>query len=646
MYDGADRILKTAQNSQTITYIYDIPGKKRTVTYSGGRVIADQTDFRSRMDHIDDAGSPPPIVQYIYDLANNVLSRNYRNSTTSSFTYNANNWTTNIAHNNPATFAGFNYAYDNEGNKQYEQKTHDTSHSECYGYDHSYRLTSYQSGTLASLTPCTVAPPPTPPTQTDYNLDSVGNWNSKTTNGVAQTRMHNSVNELIKIDSTNLIYDNGVFGNGNLTNDGTYKYQYDEESRLTDVTRISDSALVGHHDYDALGRRVQKGANPAGALTTTQYFYDGARIIEEQNALGVTQATYVYGNYVDEILAMDRGGQTYYYHQNALWSVEAVTNSTGSPVERYDYCGGNTLQCGDPYGSVSITDGSFNPIPANSWGTPHSAIGNPWMFTGRQFDEETGLYYYRARNYDSFKGRFLQRDTFELSVGENLYEYAQSSPTLLLDPSGNLTWRDKFGLRLSPQPILPIIKGLVDNLPNISDKVKELIAAQAAAIDKTLAGISPSAVVEITWQTDCPKIIGEPTFQTSTVPATFPGRITVVKESGWTPRKSEYLACCNPDRPNEKEAVDGLAATFKAEWTINANLNAQAGLSIVGSGGNVGGGGGTDFTIASNTAEEIVYADGFAILTYASGTQLSGYGKLVMLPAPTQPPPKPKQPAK
>jgi RHS repeat-associated protein len=228
-------------------------------------------------------------------------------------------------------------------------------------------------------------------------------------------------------------------------------YQHDEENRLTNVTRISDNAPVGHYDYDALGRRVQKIANPAGTSTTIQYFYDDARIIEEQNSSGMTQATYVYGNYVDEILTMDRGGQTYYYHQNALWSVEAVTNSTGSPVERYDYCGGNSLQCGDPYGSVSITDGSFNPIPANPWGTPHSAIGNPWMFTGRQLDEETGIYYYRARYYDPLKGRFLQRDPLGYQAGTNLYEYVRSRPTFATDPTGTI-------------PVRPMERGLCERL--------------------------------------------------------------------------------------------------------------------------------------------------------------------------------------
>jgi RHS repeat-associated protein len=124
---------------------------------------------------------------------------------------------------------------------------------------------------------------------------------------------------------------------------------------------------------------------------------------------------------------MDRGGQTYYYHQNALWSVEAITNSTAAVVERYSY---------DAYGLPSIFNGSGVPIPPNPWRTAHSAIDNPWMFTGRQFDEETGLYYYRARYYDPVKDRFLQRDPAGYMNGINLYHYTQDNPINILDPSG------------------------------------------------------------------------------------------------------------------------------------------------------------------------------------------------------------------
>jgi RHS repeat-associated protein len=124
---------------------------------------------------------------------------------------------------------------------------------------------------------------------------------------------------------------------------------------------------------------------------------------------------------------MDRGGQTYYYHQNALWSPLALTDSSGNPVERYNY---------DVYGRVTVLNSSYNPLPLNLWGTPRSAASNAWLFTGRQLDEETGLYFYRARYYDSVKGRFLQRDALEAFNGANLYCYAGNNPASFTDPFG------------------------------------------------------------------------------------------------------------------------------------------------------------------------------------------------------------------
>jgi RHS repeat-associated protein len=422
-YDGADRLTNTTQNGVAISYVYNIPGRTRQIVYPNGRQITEHTDARWRMDHINDAAFMPSIAQYSYDAANNVLSRNYGNGTTSSFAYNANNWTTNITHNNPSTFAGFAYAYDNEGNKNYELKTPNTQQSECYGYDADYRLISFQSGTAGSPNPCPVAPPPIPPTQTSYTLDPVGNWTAKTTNGVMQSRSYNADNELVQIGVTPVTYDL----NGNTLNDGVFTYVHDEENRLISVTRIADSVVVGQYQYDALSRRVMKIADPAAVISSTVYYYDGDRVIQEQNSLAVGPATYVYGNYVDEILTMDLGGATSYYHQNALWSVEAITDGTGAAVERYAY---------DAYGAITVMDGSFNPIMPNPWGTPHSAIGNPYLFTGQRLDEDTGIYYYKARYYDSVKGRFLQRDSLGYVDSMNLYAYAGNRPTFFTDPFG------------------------------------------------------------------------------------------------------------------------------------------------------------------------------------------------------------------
>jgi RHS repeat-associated protein len=394
------------------------PRSHRDDHYPGGRSITDSADLRSRLLRIDDPFSPAPIAQYSYDPGNRILQRDYRNGTTAAYTYNSNDWITTVQHNsgiNP--IAGFAYAYDNEGNKKCEQNLQDTSHSEAYQYDNIYRLMNFQVGSSPA---CSTIPLPT--TQTEYTLDPLGNWPNKVTNGITESRTHNAVNEIttITIDGgppCSLSYDN----NGNLTTDCTYNYRYDEENRLTTVIRISDSAAVGQYQYDGLSRRVQKVASLTGTPTTTRYFYDDARIVEEQDASGTTQATYVYGNAIDEVLAMDRTGQTYYYHQNALGSTEAITDSTASVVERDAY---------DAYGSPTA-------LP--------SAIGNPYLFTGRQLDAETGIYFYRARYYDPGKGRFLQRDPLEYVSSMNLYEYARSNP---------INRSDAFGLQPSIQELL------------------------------------------------------------------------------------------------------------------------------------------------------------------------------------------------
>ncbi len=54
----------------------------------------------------------------------------------------------------------------------------------------------------------------------------------------------------------------------------------------------------------------------------------------------------------------------------------------------------------------------------------------------QKFDVEGGLYYYRARYYDTNSGRFLSEDPIGFSGGINFYEYAGNAPTMLVDPTG------------------------------------------------------------------------------------------------------------------------------------------------------------------------------------------------------------------
>ena len=218
--------------------------------------------------------------------------------------------------------------------------------------------------------------------------------------------------------------------NGNLTDDGTYKFGYDFENRLVELRNSTTNALIASYRYDALGRRVEK-AVVGGA--TTRYVLDGVQVVEEFDGSNVWQARYVYEDGIDQPRCMDRAdiadvnGNSnttevlrFHYHQQALGSVTELTQPSGAVVEWVTY---------DVYGLPTIR---------NQVGTmvSQSAVGSPWLYTGREYDSESGLYFYRARTYDPGTGRFLQRDPLGFADGLGLHEYAGSRPLVLVDPSG------------------------------------------------------------------------------------------------------------------------------------------------------------------------------------------------------------------
>src|SRR5690606_7910426 len=121
---------------------------------------------------------------------------------------------------------------------------------------------------------------------------------------------------------------------------------------------------------------IAKTLDPDGSPSTTEYYYDGPCVIEERDGGGSVQATYVYGRGVDEILSMNHSSEDYYYHQDDLGNVMAITDDTGAVLERYEY---------GAFGEPAFFDGSGSSIGA-------TAIGNPLLFNARRYDPETGLY--------------------------------------------------------------------------------------------------------------------------------------------------------------------------------------------------------------------------------------------------------------
>lgn len=75
----------------------------------------------------------------------------------------------------------------------------------------------------------------------------------------------------------------------------------------------------------------------------------------------------------------------------------------------------------------------------DSFGNLHdqsSKIKQPFAYTGREYDRETGLYYYRARHYDPMEGRFISKDPIGIRAGVNLYSFVLNNPINFIDPLG------------------------------------------------------------------------------------------------------------------------------------------------------------------------------------------------------------------
>ena len=74
-------------------------------------------------------------------------------------------------------------------------------------------------------------------------------------------------------------------------------------------------------------------------------------------------------------------------------------------------------------------------------------VANPYTFTAREFDPESGLYFYRARYYDPVAGRFISEDPIGFEGNDlNLHRYVLNNPVNLIDPSGQLSFIEQTGI--------------------------------------------------------------------------------------------------------------------------------------------------------------------------------------------------------
>jgi RHS repeat-associated protein len=232
--------------------------------------------------------------------------------------------------------------------------------------------------------------------------------------------------------------------NGNLTNDGTRNFAYDDENELVSVWVVG--VWSNSFAYDGLQRRrIKQDYSWTGSAwlqtNAVYYVYDGNLAFQERDQNNLPLTTYTRGvdlsgslqgaggiggllarsdsaSVAPAILLGGNGNSQYvvnsYFHDDRHGNITALLEPNGFPVASYEY---------DPYGNIVFMSGLL-------------AGANKYRFSSKEWNENAGLYYYGYRFYDPNLQRWVNRDPIQEWGGINLFRFAGNSP---------LNWVDSFG---------------------------------------------------------------------------------------------------------------------------------------------------------------------------------------------------------
>jgi RHS repeat-associated protein len=272
-----------------------------------------------------------------------------------------------------------------------------------------------------------------------YAYDPIGNRTAATNacpvgggNAETLTYLSNELNQYTNVAdgvTNSPTYDD----DGNMLTYGGWTFGWDGENRLISA---SNGTTVLTFVFDHQSRRIAKIAGSA----TNVFLYDGWAMIEEARCGAGAAATnsYVYGpdlsgtfqgaGTIGGILLADFAGTNVLFGFDANGNVTDLVATNGTLAAHYEF---------DPYGNVIASSGDL-------------ASANPYRFSTKYTDDETGLVYYGARFYSSELGRWTARDPLDdpghsrgkqrgfrrYKVGRNPQLFVRNRPTMEVDVLG------------------------------------------------------------------------------------------------------------------------------------------------------------------------------------------------------------------
>ena len=209
---------------------------------------------------------------------------------------------------------------------------------------------------------------------------------------------------------------------------------WDFAARLSGADRGSSGRVF--YQYDASGQRVRKVMEDASGTKLTERIYsDGFEIYREFSGGSIQMER--------ETLHV-----TAEKERCALVETKTVENAAAVAAP----APGIRFQLSDLTGSACIeTDVSgavlsyeayypFGGTSYRSWRMSSALPPKRYRYSGKECDDETGFYYFGARYYAPWLGRWISPDPLWDTDGLNLYAFTRNNPVNLVDPDGRMAF--------------------------------------------------------------------------------------------------------------------------------------------------------------------------------------------------------------